>query len=162
MNTTDIRMLHEYTIWANQRMLDAIDQLGVADQQRENGISHGSIHGTALHMLFGEWVWLARWKGNSPAAPLPAADYPDIAAIRAHWRQVENERADFIATLTDEALQAGCAYAAINGDRFTNPLGLLMQHCFNHATLHRGQVVGMIRQLGVTPPQTDFLFFFRK
>jgi uncharacterized damage-inducible protein DinB len=34
-----------------------------------------------------------------------------------------------------------------------------MQHVVNHATLHRGQVVGMIRQLGITPPATDLLFY---
>jgi uncharacterized damage-inducible protein DinB len=34
-----------------------------------------------------------------------------------------------------------------------------MQHVVNHATLHRGQVVGMIRQLGVAPPPTDLLFY---
>jgi uncharacterized damage-inducible protein DinB len=34
-----------------------------------------------------------------------------------------------------------------------------MQHAINHATLHRGKVVGMIRQLGVAPPQTDLLFY---
>jgi uncharacterized damage-inducible protein DinB len=34
-----------------------------------------------------------------------------------------------------------------------------MQHVVNHATLHRGQVVGMIRQLGVAPPSTDLLFY---
>jgi uncharacterized damage-inducible protein DinB len=29
----------------------------------------------------------------------------------------------------------------------------------NDATLHRGQVVGMIRQLGIVPPLTDLLFY---
>jgi uncharacterized damage-inducible protein DinB len=36
-----------------------------------------------------------------------------------------------------------------------------MQHVANHATLHRGQVVGMIRQLGIAPPSTDMLFYLR-
>ena len=29
----------------------------------------------------------------------------------------------------------------------------------HHATLHRGQVVGMIRQLGIVPPTTDLLSY---
>ena len=36
-----------------------------------------------------------------------------------------------------------------------------MQHVVNHATLHRGQIVGMIRQLGIEPPSTDLLFYLR-
>jgi len=37
-----------------------------------------------------------------------------------------------------------------------------MQHVANHATLHRGQVVGMMRQLGIAPPSTDLFFFLRR
>jgi uncharacterized damage-inducible protein DinB len=33
-------------------------------------------------------------------------------------------------------------------------------HVVNHATLHRGQIVGMLRQLGVTPPATDIVFYY--
>jgi uncharacterized damage-inducible protein DinB len=36
-----------------------------------------------------------------------------------------------------------------------------MQHVINHATLHRGQVVEMIRQLGLEPPSTDLLFYLQ-
>ena len=32
----------------------------------------------------------------------------------------------------------------------------------NHATMHRGQIVGMIRQLGIEPPSTDLLFYLRR
>ncbi|MEP7352919.1 MAG: DinB family protein [Acidobacteriota bacterium] len=34
-----------------------------------------------------------------------------------------------------------------------------MLHVVNHATLHRGQVMGMIRQLGIAPPVTDLIFY---
>jgi uncharacterized damage-inducible protein DinB len=33
-------------------------------------------------------------------------------------------------------------------------------HVVNHATLHRGQVVGMLRQLGIRPPATDLVFYY--
>ena len=120
------------------------------------------MHGTLLHMLFAEWVWLERWRGNSPSAPLRAEDFPDLAAIRSYWQQIEAEYADFLSNLTEEALQANVAYKDIAGNEHRNPLCLLMQHVVNHATLHRGQVVAMIRQLGIIPPATDFLFFFRR
>lgn len=32
----------------------------------------------------------------------------------------------------------------------------------NHATMHRGQIVGMIRQLGIDPPATDLIFYLRR
>ena len=30
----------------------------------------------------------------------------------------------------------------------------------NHATLHRGQIVGMLRQLGAKPPATDIVLYY--
>jgi uncharacterized damage-inducible protein DinB len=33
-------------------------------------------------------------------------------------------------------------------------------HVVNHATLHRGQIVGMLRQLTMKPPATDILFYY--
>jgi uncharacterized damage-inducible protein DinB len=50
-------------------------------------------------------------------------------------------------------------FKRINGEAYTLPLVQQMQHVVNHSTLHRGQVVGMIRQLGVTPPATALLFY---
>jgi uncharacterized damage-inducible protein DinB len=162
MNTSDVRLLFDYTVWANHLILDAVEKLSTEDQQRNVQISHDSIHGTLVHMLFAEWVWLARWKGTFPSAALSIEDYPTVAAVRQHWQQIEAERAAFIASLTDEVLQSHVTYRDLKGNEYHNPLGLLMQHVVNHATLHRGQIVGLIRQLGVTPPATDFLFYFRK
>jgi uncharacterized damage-inducible protein DinB len=33
-------------------------------------------------------------------------------------------------------------------------------HVVNHGTLHRGQIVCMLRQLGVKPPATDIVFSY--
>jgi uncharacterized damage-inducible protein DinB len=33
-------------------------------------------------------------------------------------------------------------------------------HVVNHGTLHRGQIVGMLRQLGVKAPATDIVFYY--
>jgi uncharacterized damage-inducible protein DinB len=35
----------------------------------------------------------------------------------------------------------------------------MMQHVVNHSTYHRGQVVTMLKQLGVQVPSTDLLLY---
>jgi uncharacterized damage-inducible protein DinB len=162
MNTQDIRYLFDYTNWANHLILNAAEEIKIEEQLFDRGVSHQSIHGTLLHMLFAEWVWLLRWKGTFPTDALKAEDYPDLASIKKYWLQIEAERDEFLAGLTDDSLQAGTTYKDLAGNEYTNPLGLLMQHVVNHATLHRGQVVAMIRQLDIKPPATDFVFYFRK
>lgn len=162
MNLRTIRYLYDYTNWANHIVLDATEAISAEEQLRDRGVSHQSIHGTLLHMLFAEWVWLTRWKGSAPIAPLRIEDYPTLAVLRQQWQQIEAEYTTFIAALTEEALQENLQYKDTKGNEYSNPLVLLMQHVVNHATLHRGQVISMIRQLGIPPPATDFLFFFRK
>jgi uncharacterized damage-inducible protein DinB len=38
----------------------------------------------------------------------------------------------------------------------------VVMHLVNHDSLHRGQVMGMIRQLGIAPPPTDLMVYFRE
>ena len=162
MKLSEIQYLFDYTKWANHLILDATANLSEEEFMKDRGVSYQSMHGTMLHMLFAEWVWLRRFQGNSPSAPLAANDYPDLASIKKYWQQIEAERNEFLTTLSDESLEENLTYNDIAGNEHSNPRGLLLQHVVNHATLHRGQVVSMIRQLGIKPPATDFLFYFRK
>ena len=159
MNTADIRTLYAYTDCANHRLLDAVAELPPEEQQRDRSVSHRSIHSTLVHMLGAERIWLSRWQGASPTGFIAEAEFPDLAAIRAHWQAVEAEREQFIATLTDEALAGTLNYRDTKGNPYALPLGQLMQHAANHATLHRGQIVAMFRQAGAQPPVTDLLYY---
>ena len=73
-----------------------------------------------------------------------------------------NRRAQFISDLDEPRLAAELPFKLLSGDASSMRLVDQMQHVANHATLHRGQVVGMIRQLGIAPPSTDLLFYLRR
>ncbi len=162
MTLKEIQYLFEYTKWANHLVLDAAAAISTEELMKDRAVSYQSMHGTLVHMMFGEWVWLRRFQGTSPDAPLAASDFPDLAALKNAWQKIEAERDEFLAGLTDESLQNDLTYKDVAGNEYTNPLGLLMQHVVNHATLHRGQIVAMIRQSNIKPPATDFLYYFRK
>jgi uncharacterized damage-inducible protein DinB len=73
-----------------------------------------------------------------------------------------DRRTYFISELDDVRLQAELSFVLLNGDANSLRLADQMQHVANHATMHRGQVVGLIRQMGITPPSTDLLFYLRR
>ena len=52
-------------------------------------------------------------------------------------------------------------YRSTRGDAFTTPLWQQLQHVVNHSSYHRGQVVTLLRQLGVDPIGTDLIAFYR-
>jgi len=167
MNLTDIRRLFDYTEWANDLALDAAAKLSDEDLCREFGISHKSIFGTLLHMAGADWIWLERWNGRSPtkdeAWSLWTTDScPHLATLRDSWGNLVDARTLFIAGLDEERLGAELPFKLLSGDPNSMPLVDQMQHIVNHATMHRGQVIGMIRQLGFEPPATDLLFYLRR
>jgi len=163
MNTTDIRKLFDYTEWANELVLAASEKLTADQVLRDAQISHKSIMGTLVHMAGAEWIWLERWLGNSPGPDAwgqwTVEHCDNLHLLRTKWQKVIDDRAAYLGRLTDEDLTRDVSFRRVNGEMYTMPLGPQLQHVVNHATLHRGQVVGMIRQLGITPPTTDLLFY---
>jgi uncharacterized damage-inducible protein DinB len=167
MNRSDIKHLFDYTEWANGLALNAAAKLSDENLRRDVGISHGSIFGTLLHMAGAEWIWLERWHERSPAGKeawvlWKTDSCADVATLNEQWRDVVDRRARFISELDEARLKAEMPFTLLNGDGSSMPLVDQMQHVANHATLHRGQVVGMIRQLGMAPPSTDLLFYLRR
>jgi uncharacterized damage-inducible protein DinB len=167
MNLSDIRQLFDYTEWANDLARSAAAQLADEDLRRDFKVSHSSIFGTLLHMAGAEWIWLERWHGRSPtekdAWSLWTVDScADLATLQRRWRDIVEVRAQFISELDDSRLTAELPYTLLDGNSSSLPLVGQMQNVVNHATLHRGQVVGMIRQLGIAPPATDLLFYLRR
>lgn len=160
MQIDEIRTLYNFNRWATDRILAAVRPLSSDEFTRDLRTSHRSVRGTLVHTLWAEWTWFRRWLGESPKLLFDEAEFPDLEAIETRWHDLDGDRRRFIATLTDERLRSIVAYENIKGEHWEYPLVHAMQHVANHASYHRGQVVTLLRQLGKTPPSTDFLTYF--
>ena len=166
MNKAGIQLLFEYDRWANNRVLQAASTLSVEQFTRDLGGSFRSVRDTLLHIISGEWGWLTYWKEPfiSPAfladlksrreAMFDPNGFPNAAAVRLKWVEVEKEQIEFLNRLTDEASRR---MLPIRKTQLS--LAQLMQHLANHSTYHRGQIALMMRQLGAEPLATDFHVF---
>ena len=167
MNIQDIRRLFDYTEWANQLAMDAANRLPEEDLHRDVCCSHQSIFGTLVHMAGAEWIWLERWNGRSPAkseawSKWTTESCADLATLKDRWSEVIDRRTQLLTNIDEDRLAAELPFTLLSGDPSSMPLIDQMQHVVNHATMHRGQIVGMIRQLGIEPPSTDLIFFLRR
>jgi len=167
MNLSDIQQLLTYTEWANDLAMEAAARLPDEGLHRDFGISHKSIFGTLVHMAGAEWIWLERWNGNSPTKAEAWTRWSteacnDLPNLKDRWTELVNQRTQCVSQLDESKLAAELAFKLLSGDPSSMPLVNQMQHVVNHATMHRGQVVGMIRQLGLEPPSTDLLFYLRR
>lgn len=167
MNLSDIKHLLAYTEWANDLAIEAAATLPAESLHRDFGISHKSIFGTLVHMAGAEWIWLERWHGRSPAKDdawsLWSTDScADLSQLKQRWANLIDQRTRYVSELEEPALEGELAFKLLSGDPSSMRLSHQMQHVVNHATMHRGQIVGMIRQLGIDPPSTDLIFYVRR
>ncbi len=163
MTPADIQVLVDYNYWARDRLLAAVEPLAAEQLARDMSSSFHSIRDTLAHIYGAEWVWLARWQGESPST-LPAADaFGDLASLGAAWSDVETRFRAFTSSLDDEGLARTLAYTLISGQSSAAPFWQMIQHVVNHGTYHRGQVVTMLRQQGLAGPQAlDLIAFYRE
>jgi len=159
VNNDEIRTLYAYNRWANRRLLGAARVLPWPDFIRDLRGSHGSLRGTLVHIVWAEWLWTRRWQGESPKEIFAAEDFHDWVTLESRWTIVENEQQAFLESLNDELLTFRVSYENLKGQRWEYSLVHMLQHGINHSSYHRGQVAALLRQLGHSPPATDFLVF---
>jgi uncharacterized damage-inducible protein DinB len=154
MTPAEVQLHIRYTNWASRRLLDAVAALSPEDRGRDNGISHGSILGTLAHVQFGDWIWYTR--------VVEPMDRPadTLEALQQAWPEVQRRWEAWSDTVTDADLARYLPFKRLNGAEAGAPVWQIVMHVVNHGTLHRGQVMGMLRQLGVAPPPTDLLAYY--
>jgi len=182
MTNDDIQLLYEYDRWANNRVLQAASTLSAEEFTRDLGGSFRSVRDTLVHIVGSESTWLTYWIEPSPSSAFltdlwtrhdalfnPAA-FPDLAAVRRKWAEVESEQIEFVNRVTRQSLGESLGQSASRSPRQpltrmlpvrTTQISLahLMQHLANHSTYHRGQVALMMRQLAAEPLATDYAMF---
>lgn len=161
MTLAELKTLHAYNSWASNRIFDALEPLPAGQLVQDMKGSHGSIHSTLAHMVGAEKIWLERWQGD-PQPFLDPKDVPTLAALKSLWEKTGYETAKWLGTMTDRKLGETFTMKTLKGDSFTHLFWQAFQHVVNHSTYHRGQVITMMRQLGLTPPSTDLILFYRE
>ncbi|MGH2644340.1 MAG: DinB family protein [Chitinophagaceae bacterium] len=155
--------LANYHLWANKRLLDTIQGLPADYLTRELQSSFPTLELTLIHLLGAESLWLQRLQMNeNPAfdAEKLKGDYNNLAsAMMGHneslvqW--VQNQKEPFF--------EHTIAYYNSKKQYFKQLVYQCLLQVFNHGTYHRGQIVTMFHELGVTKiPATDYIAFKRK
>ena len=162
MTHKEVTDLFQFDGWATGKILEAAAALDHEQYERNLGSSFGGIRGTLLHLYSAARNWLARWKGQERAGVVTPEEMPTLSALLEHWNQLTQDRDAFIRSLGKERLMQPITYRSPKGKPHSELLYRQMQHVVNHSSYHRGQVVTMLRQLGVQPPSTDLIRFYRE
>ncbi len=152
-----------YNHWANQRLAALFESLDEARARQPIVSSFPSVHATVLHIWDAEKIWLERLNGRSPRAFPSASFQGSFAEALEGWVKQSADLAGFIAGQPDAFFEREIEFHNLAGIPGRLAAWQMIQHCFNHSTYHRGQLVTMARQCRLERiPATDFVEYLRQ
>ena len=152
-----------YNVWANQRMVDAINNLTDDQIRREITSSYSSIYETLAHLWDVESIWWQRVKLQEQQE-WPSANFSgSVLELGSNLMKQSKQWKDWVDLATDAALEHEFIYRNSKKEQFKQPVHEALLHLFNHQSYHRGQLITMFRQVGLEKiPNTDLIAFSRK
>lgn len=162
MTVVEVRELFAYNAWANRRIFAALRTVPGEAYFRDLKSSHGGLHGTLCHLVWAEQLWLNRWLGRPKPAVYQGKDLATLDAAARRWEEIERERATFFGAFTDPRLDETVVVQPSTGGAFRHAFREMFAHAADHSSYHRGQIVTMLRQVGVAPPNTGLIVFYRE
>ena len=151
-----------YNIWANKLLADRINMLSEEEINREIVSSFPSIYKTAQHIWLAEEAWWQRLKLAEHLNLQSEKFNGSFNELSANHVKQSQQWVDWVTAATENQLIHVFAYVR-NKEQIKMPVYQMLQHVFNHASYHRGQLVTMLRQSGADKiPATDFSAFCLK
>lgn len=151
-----------FNLWAHQTICNTILEMDPQLCQQIVKSSFPNLYATVLHLWDAESIWWQRLKGHQQLL-IPSQQFnPDMKEVINGLLDQAAEWKAWVDGATAADLSATCSYTNLRGHTFHSTVWEIILHLFNHGTYHRGQLVTMMRTLGLTDlPATDFIHWCR-
>ncbi|UCG26253.1 MAG: DinB family protein [Chloroflexota bacterium] len=148
--------LFSHNLWANLRLLERCAEL--TSEQLEATIpgAYGSIHNTLRHIVLAEQSYFSRISTGQPLRRPENAPPLTIAEM------VESARRTGAGLIewAPKVLAGDTVQLDWDGTPYETPKSIILTQVINHATEHRAQVMAIMTQLGIEPPDLQAWAYF--
>lgn len=153
-----------YNLWANRRICSLLEKAGEAVADKEQSSSFPTLRKTLMHIWDAETIWHKRMNGESSPAWPPHKDFKgSLGELCNGLLEQSGQLVRMVEQIEDNALFESFFYTDIKGNAHSNVHWQTLMHCINHSTFHRGQLVTMLRGVGMTElVPTDLIAYFRE
>lgn len=141
----------DFDNWANKRYLHFLDEKLIEEER---------IYKIFSHIFSAQILWINRIQPDTIKSFNLWEVYP-LDVMEEMCNLSYNAWNSFISNHSDTAFESIISYTNTQGLSFETPLHEIIRHVLHHGTYHRGQLALLIRDLGFTPPYTDYVAFIR-
>jgi uncharacterized damage-inducible protein DinB len=146
-----IQSMFKHLHWANQRILENLQNSAAENKQANNLFSH---------ILHAENVWFTRLMG-SDSSHLPIWEEVSLESCVEIVNQNHHNYAELLLKLSITDLDQVVSYQNSKGTVFHNSIREILTHVALHGQYHRGQINQLLRKADLEPINVDFITFKR-
>jgi|GEM_PF-225048 len=158
---TQLQDLAAYNCWAITRLTDWLKSKPAVLMEAIAASSFPGIKATLLHIREVEREWMGHLQQRPELLQQGIDD--NLNTVLNSLVEQAAEFNEYVQSLTEEEVQEDCYCKLWFSETICRPRFEIIQHCLNHSTYHRGQVVTMGHQLGLKDaPMTDYMFYVLK
>jgi len=155
-----LETLFRHNLWANLRLLEVCALLNDEQLQFSTIGGFGSIGDTLQHLVRSERSYFTRISTGQPyrhPEDAPPLRFAEMAEWLRHSGEGLIEWAPTVQATDSVELQwdNGAIYAMVQV-----PKAVILTQAINHATEHRAQIMAILTQLGIQPPDLDSWSYF--
>ena len=146
-----------YNTWANQQLCNWLSEADNAQWNMHIESSFTTLNATVRHLWNAEHGWLSTLNKEPWAMAVEKDSDLSQSDVLSGFLETSLAFQVFVDGLTENSFHDT---RNLGKDQKAVSLSDIIQHVFNHATYHRGQLITMGRQAGLgSPPRTDYIFF---
>jgi uncharacterized damage-inducible protein DinB len=159
MHSADVlTTIYRHNLWANQRLLECCAKL--TDEQLDSTISgtFGTIRDTLVHIITSEQSYLVRISTGKPRPKGDGEKQYTIAELMTMAQSAGQGLVEWASKVKPEET------VVVDWDGVPRdvPKTIILTQAIHHSIEHRAQVMTVLTQLGVEPPDLQGWEFFDK
>lgn len=159
----DTAVLTRYKAWADDLLLSALSLLSDTELTAPRSIIFGSLVRTLNHSYQMDYVWKCHLLGKPHGLNTRNPEgCPELGELIVGQRSIDEWYVNYADTLAENELGEIVEFEFIGGGTGQMNRRDILLHVVNHTTYHRGHIAGILYQLNVSPPVTDFPVFLRE
>lgn len=154
------RDMFVYNSWANAELVAWLRTKPTELLEQHVPSSFPSLKSTLLHIWHTQDWWLGIMQQRDAGSGFDKEFSGTNDELFDGLLRQSEQLVEHAWQLFDSDLQQYCEFVIPYVGAFSRPVFEMVQHCTNHSTYHRGQLVSIARNLGCTDaPMTDYMFY---